>query len=101
MAERCVSDIHTKEDSTIVHRSQHDLQDGTKLSTSVLMALDSIPGYDIENGETVIFDHVDLDALDELFRPVSGTPREGRVTFPVDQYEVTVTAAGKITIVEA
>lgn len=100
MEEECVSSIRAAEDGTIVHRSQHDLRDETNLSTSVLIALNSGLGYDLENGDTVVFDHIDLDALDELFQPVNGTPREGRVTFPVDQYEVTVTAAGEITIVE-
>lgn len=100
MSEDGVSSIHTIKDETIVYRSQHDPQDETNLSTSVLVALNEGLEYDLENGDTVMFDHIDLDALDDIFRPVSGSPREGRVTFPVDQYEVTVTAAGEITITE-
>lgn len=91
-------DCHGETDGTIVHRTTVDPHNGTELSTGVLMALDSVPGYDIENSETVVFDHVDLDALDELFTAVDGTQRQGQVTFPVDRYEVTVTAAGEITI---
>jgi len=100
MSEDGVSSIHTIKDETVVYRSQHDPQDETKLSTSVLIALNEGLEYDLESGDTVVFDHIDLDALDDLFRPVNGSPREGRVTFPVDQYEVTVTAAGEITIAE-
>lgn len=85
-------------DGTIVNRTTVDPENGTELSTGVLMALDSVPGYDIENSDIVIFDHVDLDALDELFTAVDGTPQQGQVTFPVDRYQITVTAAGEITI---
>lgn len=62
------------------------------------MALDSVSGYDVENSDTVVFDHVDLDALDELFNTPDDEVPRGRVTFPVEQYEVTVTATGEITI---
>lgn len=85
-------------DGTIVYRTTVDLENGMELSTGILMALDSVPGYDIENSDTVVFDHVDLDALDELFTAVDGTQRQGQVTFPVDRYQVTVTAAGEITV---
>lgn len=93
-----MSDIQDTGGERVVHRSTHDPMDQTALSTNVLVALDSVAGYDLENGDTVIFDHIDLDALDELFRPVSGVPRTGRVTFSIDGYEVTATAAGEITI---
>lgn len=85
-------------ESAIVHRTAHDFGDDTDLSTRVLLTLDSVPGYDVENGDTVVFDHVDLDALDALFRPVGGTARDGRVSFTVDEYEVTATASGAVTV---
>ena len=98
MSECSMSDVQDTGGGTIVHRSTHDPMDRTALSTSVLVALDSVAGYDLENGDTVIYDHIDLDALDDLFRPVSGVPRTGRVIFSIDGYEVTATAAGEITI---
>lgn len=64
------------------------------------MALDAVPGYDLENSNSVVFEHIDLDALDDLFRSVDGTDRTGQVTFPVDGYEITATADGEITIRE-
>lgn len=82
----------------VVYHTAPDSPDAVELSTSILLALDSIPGYDIEDSETVVFDHIDLDALDELFSPVDGNPRNGQVTFDIEQYEVTATAAGEITI---
>jgi hypothetical protein len=90
-------DSCTAMDGTVVYQTTADL-DEMELSTAVLMSLESLPGYDVENGETVVFDSVDLDALDELFTmPTADTPR-GCVTFPVDEYQLTVTAAGEITI---
>lgn len=91
-------DCEAERDGPAVYRTTVDPHNGTELSTGVLMALDSVPGYDIENSDTVVFDHVDLDALDELFTTGDGTQRQGRVTFPVGRYEVTVTAAGEITV---
>lgn len=91
-------DCQGERDGTIVHRTTVDTHDGTDLSTGVLMALDAVPGYDIENSETVVFEHIDLDALDELFTSVNGAQRQGKVTFPVDRYQITVTAAGEITV---
>ncbi|MFW6382717.1 MAG: hypothetical protein ACOCZD_01610 [Haloferacaceae archaeon] len=35
-----------------------------------------------------------------MFRPVDGAERTGRVTFPIDGYEVAVTAAGEIAITD-
>jgi hypothetical protein len=84
---------------TVIHRSEHDVHGDAELSTGVLMALDSLPGYDAESGG-VVFDHVDLDALDNIFSPVNGEARSGHVTFVIEEYEVTATANGEITICE-
>lgn len=99
MAGCSTSNVHGGAGETVV-TARHDPDDGTELSTSVLMALDEVPGYDIEEADGVVFEQVDLGALDDLFRPIEGTERQGRVTFPIDGYEVTVTAAGEITITD-
>ena len=85
---------------SVVHQSYHDVDGDTSLSTAILLALDSVSTYDVEHGDTVVFDHIDLDALDDLFAPVDGTDRSGSVTFTVEEYEVTATADGEITIRE-
>lgn len=84
----------------IVYRSEPDSPGEEMLSTRILMALDSVPRYDAESSETVVFDYVDLDAIDELFSPTNGKPQDGQITFEIDQYEVTATAAGAITVKE-
>lgn len=85
-------------DGRVVYRSGPNDRDVTKPSTGVLAALDSLPGYDMDDAETVVYDHVDLDALDALFQPTNGRKRSGQVTFRIDPYQVTVTAAGWITV---
>lgn len=82
-------------DGTVVYQTTANL-DETELSTAILMALDSVPGFDIENSEAVIFDSVDLDALDELF--TASDSHRGQVTFPAGEYQVTATAGGEITV---
>ena len=99
MARRGTSNVHGGAAEPVV-TARHDPDDGSELSTSVLMALDEVPGYDIEEADGVVFEQIDLGALDNLFRPIEGVEREGRVTFPIDGYEVTVTAAGEITITD-
>lgn len=86
------------ESDSFVHRTQYDPDEDSSLSTSVLQALDAVPEYDVQDSETVVFDHVDPDALDDIFSPVAGGNRNGQVRFTVDQYEVTATAAGDINI---
>lgn len=87
-----------KADEDVVHRSRHDVHGDEELSTSVLLALDTLPEFDIESGSAVVFDHIDLDALDDIFSPVNGQPRSGHVTFAAGDYEVTATSDGEITI---
>lgn len=92
-------ELERDDDPSIVYQTIHD--DDTELSTSVLMALESVPEFDMEDTDNVVFDDIDLDALDDLFRSANGTERDGRVVFPAGQYDVTVTAAGQITIRKA
>lgn len=87
-------------DDSVVYQTEHDPADGTELSTSVLMALDSTPGFDIEDSDSIVFDTIDLEALDDLFRPATESQPCGHVTFPADEYKVTVTAANQITVRE-
>lgn len=94
-------DCPREEGDVIVYQSQSDDHGDAELSTRILLALDEVPGYDLENSETVLFEHVDLDALDELFGRANGTARESMVTFPVDDYTVTATGAGAVTVSRA
>lgn len=95
MSQRCSP---TSENDSLVYRTRCDLGGEATLSTSVLRALDSGTDYDVQGSDTVVFEHIDPDALDDLFSPISDGDRNGRVRFTVDRYEVTATSAGEITI---
>ena len=72
---------------------------GESVSMTVVRALDSIQGIDASRSDVVLADAIDPDALDALFRPVSGRPRdEGRVSFTFADYDVTVEADGAVTV---
>jgi hypothetical protein len=69
------------------------------VTTNILLALDSLPEFDAESSEGVIFEHVDPDALDALFRSAPGAGRtQGSVNFPVGDYRVSVCAQGDVVV---
>ena len=80
---------------TVLYRGNYD-PSTDDLSTSVPLALDSVPEFDAQDGDTVVYDFVDLDALENVF----ATTTDGRshVTFGIEDLTVTVTADGEITI---
>jgi hypothetical protein len=81
----------------VVRRVEFDPSDS--VSTSVLMALDSLPEFDAASSDEVLFEHVDPDALDALFDAPGNTDRaRGMVSFPVGDYDVLVRASGEILI---
>ncbi|EMA33423.1 hypothetical protein C446_14374 [Halobiforma nitratireducens JCM 10879] len=57
-------------------------------------------GVDPTDGRITLYDIVDPDALDSLFRPqYDGTPRAGgRVSFVVDDYRVTIDGGREVVI---
>jgi hypothetical protein len=83
---------------SVVHRTVHHPEAGS-LSTTVLDALDSLPDVNLGDSQPVLFDQIDPDALDALFRSSPTTERTaGQVRFPIAGYEVVVGADGTITI---
>lgn len=80
---------------SVLYRDHYD-PSSEDLSTNVLLALDEVPEFDAESGDSVVYDFVDLDALDDLFS--STTDERSHVTFGIEDLTVTVTADGEITI---
>lgn len=66
------------------------------LSQVVVEAVASAEGVDPLDLEVPLYDAVDPDALDALFR--SGATVDGRVEFEYHGYEVTVTGDGHVTL---
>ncbi|WP_049927822.1 HalOD1 output domain-containing protein [Halopiger goleimassiliensis] len=90
----------TSSRSRAVYRAVHDPDGPATLSTTVVHALADCMGVDPTAGRISLYDAVDPDALDALFRPqYDGTPRTGgRLSFVVDDHHVTVTAEGEILV---
>ena len=86
--------------SPSVYRAVHDPDGPATLSTTVIHALADCMGIDPTDGRISLYDSVDPDALDELFRPRhDGRPRTGgQLSFAVDDYYVTVMSNGEILI---
>ncbi|ELY71351.1 HalOD1 output domain-containing protein [Natronobacterium gregoryi] len=83
-----------------VYRAVHDPDSPATLSTTVVHALADCMGVDPTDGRISLYDAVDPDALDKLFRPRhDGTARlGGHVSFVVADHRVTVYSDGEILI---
>lgn len=83
--------------SIVVRRADFDTTES--VSTNVLLALDSLPEFDAKSSDEALFEHVDPDALDALFRSSPDGDRAGGwVYFPVGDYEVSVSARGEVIV---
>lgn len=80
----------------------HDSSGPSKVTTTVIHALADVMDVDVSETEFSLFDSIDPDALDRLFRPKpDGTPRPAaHVAFGVKGYRVTVYSDGEIVITE-
>ena len=72
-----------------------------KLTTTLAHALSDVSGIDVTDTGFTLYDHVDPDALDQLFKPTDdGQVRmNGLLTFTVWGHQVTVYSDGRIAIV--
>lgn len=80
---------------------QHDFDGPAKLTTTLAHAISDISDVDVTDTGFRLNDHVDPDALDNLFQPKDdGTFRmNGHLTFTVWGYQATVYSDGQIAIV--
>lgn len=83
-----------------VYRATHDPHGPARLSTTVIHALADCLGIDVTDARISLYDGVDPDALDALFRPRDdGWPRRGSsITVTVRDHYVTVSSDGEILI---
>ncbi|WP_247002621.1 HalOD1 output domain-containing protein [Halosolutus gelatinilyticus] len=83
-----------------VYRAVHDPEGPATLSTTIIHALADCTGVDVTDSRISLYDTVDPDALDGLFRPrYDGTPRAGgTLSFVIDGHYVTVSGDGEILI---
>jgi len=80
---------------------QHDFDGSAKLTTTLAHAISDVSGIDVTGTGFTLYDHVDPEALDQLFKPkADGSPRmSGQLTFTIWSHQVTVYSDGRIAIV--
>ena len=80
---------------------KHDFEGPAKLTTTLIHALSDVVGCDVSDSEFTLYNYVDPDALNHLFKPKEdGTLRtNGHLTFTVQGHLVTVYSDGQIAIV--
>lgn len=83
-----------------VYRAQHDPDGTARLSETIVHALAESMGVNVTDCDFSLYDSVDPDALNRLFRPrEDGTPRtDGMLSFIIQGHRVTVHADGEILI---
>lgn len=86
--------------SPSVYRVVHDPDGPARLSTTVVHAIADCLDVDVSDGRASLYDTVDPEALDRLFRPRrDGRPRNGGAfTLLVRDHYVTVHGDGEIVI---
>ncbi|WP_458209601.1 DUF7504 family protein [Haladaptatus sp. NG-SE-30] len=83
-----------------VYRVQHDLSSPRSLSTTVTVAVADVAGVEPADIPEQLYDVIDPEALDKLFRPREDGARRrgGRLSFSLYGHHVTVRGNGQITI---
>jgi hypothetical protein len=81
---------------TGTYRTVHDFSTDVPLSTTVVLAVEQV----VDEVDDVLYDAIDPDALDAIFRPHSDVApyRRGYVEFVVSGHLITVRADGVIEI---
>ena len=79
----------------------HDFDGPAELTTTLAHALSDVSGVDVTDTGFTLYDYIDPDALDQLFKPTDDTDRQinGMLTFTVWNHKVTVYSDGQIAIV--
>ncbi len=98
-----MNDLHpaaTTPQPNAIYRAVHDPDGPAALSTTVIHALADSMGVDPTAGRISLYDAIDPDALDAIFRPRhDGTQRSGgQVSFVVADHLVIVSSDGEVLI---
>src|SRR6056297_2000465 len=77
---------------------KHDFDGSAELTTTLAHALSDISGVDVTDTGFTLYDYIDPDALDRLFKPTDDAARcvNGTLTFTVWNHKVTVYSDGQI-----
>ncbi|WP_262177248.1 HalOD1 output domain-containing protein [Haloarcula laminariae] len=80
---------------------KHDFDGSAELTTTLAHALSDISGVDVTDAGFTLYDYIDPDALDRLFKPGAGGAQRvnGTLTLTVWDHQVTIHSDGQIAIV--
>lgn len=86
-------------DELNVYTVQHDPNDAESLSTAVVLAVAEAAQLEPQEIHQTIYEVIDPDALDEIFRGDASNDRaaDGQISFSLADYQVTVDSGGTIT----
>lgn len=87
---------HTSE----VHQAYYDPETDGDIANTILDALATASGRPADQLDVCLYDSIDPDALNDLFRPTLSEDQRlcGRVWFTVGTYAVTVHASGHVFV---
>lgn len=79
---------------------KHDFDGAAELTTTLAHALSDVSGVDVTDTGFTLYDYIDPDALDRLFKPTGDSDRQinGMVSFAVWGHQVSVYSDGQIAI---
>jgi len=80
---------------------KHDFDGPAELTTTLAHALSDVSGVDVTDTGFTLYDYIDPDALDKLFKPRGDSVQRvnGMLTFTVWGHQVTIYSDGQIAVV--
>jgi hypothetical protein len=83
-------------DAPTLYRTRHDPDSSEPLSRSVFTALAAVEGVAPSDLDVQLYDCVDVEAIDDLYR--AHADDEWEFTFSVEKYAVRVRADGEVAV---
>ncbi|MFC7082310.1 HalOD1 output domain-containing protein [Halorussus caseinilyticus] len=94
-----VSTHSTETDATALYRTRHDPTDSEPVSRTLYTALAAVEGVSPSELDLTLYDSVDVDAIDALFR--ANETADWQFTATVERYEIRIHADGRVAVSSA
>lgn len=82
---------------TVLHRTRYDQSATEPVCTRICKALAAVETVDIEDLDFVLYEKLDVDALDTLVRKRSSTT-DWQFEVTIDQYRLTIDSDGEVVV---
>jgi hypothetical protein len=84
--------------SKVLYRTEYGRERDGSISGTVVGALAAVENVDSENLDVGLYDSIESDALDTLYRTAAERSERLHVTFTIGAYEVTVEDDGRVAV---